>query len=87
MQRCRDRLEDAFEEQGFPKETRPFTPHLTVGRVREDRTGGRLRQAAEAIELEALPQDVSSLVVVQSVLSPAGARYTNLVCHKLSGGT
>ena len=30
-----DMVESAMEKFGFPREKRPFKPHLTIGRVRE----------------------------------------------------
>jgi len=87
LQRCRDLCEQGFAELGFAREHRPFTAHLTVGRVREDRTDGRLRAAVEQLRCEAISQSVGALCVVQSILSPAGARYTNVACHQLSGGS
>ncbi|MHC4093865.1 MAG: RNA 2',3'-cyclic phosphodiesterase, partial [Planctomycetota bacterium] len=85
LQRCRDLCEAAFAELGFARENRPFTPHLTVGRVKEDRTQGRLRAAAEQLSCETVTQSVKALYVVQSVLSPSGARYSNVVGHRLTG--
>ena len=62
---------------GFPRETRAFAAHVTLGRVREPR-----RQPALA-EALALPADFGRLRVEQvslmrSQLSPRGARYSEL---------
>ena len=48
LQDCRDHCEKVFADLGFAPERRPFSPHLTVGRVREDRTDGGLRRAVPA---------------------------------------
>ncbi len=87
LQQCRDLCEREFAELGFAREHRPFTAHLTIGRVREDRTDGRLRAAVEHLSCEAVSQSVKALCVVQSILSPAGARYANVACHQLSGAS
>jgi RNA 2',3'-cyclic 3'-phosphodiesterase len=61
---------------GFPPEARPFSPHLTIGRAREQRgapgLGGALAHAGEA---EGFAWRVSELVVFESFLSPKGPRY------------
>ena len=82
---CRDRCESAFENLGFEPEQRDFTPHLTVGRVREDRTDGRLRQAVEKLSVPPVAQPVDAICVIQSVLSSDGAQYANVSRHTLSG--
>ena len=85
LQRCRDLCEEAFHDLGFAKERRPFTPHLTLGRVREDRTDGRLRQAVQGLSCGTVVQSVEALDVVESLLLPAGAQYTSLAQHRLAG--
>ena len=83
LDRCHELCEEQYERIGFARERKPFRPHLTVGRARQDRTGGRLRQAVAETSCEAVAQAVSSISVVQSELLPGGARYTNLVRQEL----
>ena len=61
---------------GFPREARPFSPHLTLGRVRVDRSSARLGEAMGAAEFDARPFLVSEVVVMKSDLSSSGAVYT-----------
>ena len=70
-------------EEGFALEARPFHPHVTLGRVREDR--GRRR--APAVEFPFLAVDgarafgtssATRLVLVRSDLGKDGARHTPL---------
>ena len=75
LNHCVERVERELEPLGFPRERRPFSPHLTMGRVREDRTNGRLRSAVEAQKFAATPVSVSSVTVMSSVLSPRGPTY------------
>ncbi|MGC8492211.1 MAG: RNA 2',3'-cyclic phosphodiesterase [Syntrophobacteraceae bacterium] len=71
------RLEEALVAFGFAPETRPFKPHLTVGRVK-----GRARlQALQQMLLahsgfSAEPFDAAQIVLYKSDLRPDGARYT-----------
>jgi 2'-5' RNA ligase len=76
--RCAARCEDAFAGLGFARERRAFSPHLTVGRVRDDRSGSGLRGAIDALTVKKATQDAESLSVFESTLSPSGAQYTPL---------
>lgn len=72
---CAARCEDAFAELGFDRETRPFSVHMTIGRVRQDDTRGRLRKAVSEIKVTTMRQEVGSMTLFESVLSPGGPRY------------
>lgn len=63
-------VEKVCNSLGFTTEERPFSPHLTIGRVR---THTRL-EAAPFKTSE--PTRVDRLVLFQSTLSPQGPRYT-----------
>jgi 2'-5' RNA ligase len=62
---------------GFERETRPYTPHVTLGRVRElSRSASRsLREALVALPAEIATQQVTGLTLFSSRLSPKGPRY------------
>lgn len=73
------RLETELEPHGFPREKRPFTPHLTLGRVREG--AGRRELSACIEEHRGQPfgsGEASRLVFYRSELTPAGPVYTVL---------
>lgn len=72
---CFGSVERRLEALEFPRERRPFSPHLTLGRVREDRSAGRLRSTIEAFTIEPMDQAVNSLTLMSSELSPQGATY------------
>ena len=76
-------IEDALADVGYPKEGRPFAPHLTLGRVKDDCTNGRLRDGAVAAEVQEVEQVVDAVVLMQSKLTPGGAEYTQVARFQL----
>ncbi|HSD20794.1 MAG TPA: RNA 2',3'-cyclic phosphodiesterase [Anaeromyxobacter sp.] len=65
---------------GFAPETRPYSPHLTLGRARDGRGAPGLGGAlAEATQGDGVAWRVSELVLFESHLSPKGPRYEALV--------
>lgn len=73
---CVDALEDKLESLGFARERKRFSPHITIGRVREDRSGGRIRDTVVAQRLDEVRESVTVLTLMSSVLSPKGPTYT-----------
>ncbi len=73
---CVEAVEAELEPVGFPRERNPFSPHITIGRVREDRSGSRLRSVVQGHAFESAGQAVSSISLMSSVLSPKGPTYT-----------
>jgi 2'-5' RNA ligase len=72
-------VEEAFTAEGFPKEARPFSPHLTLARVKDPVAGRKLARALASIPAEPFGSvAVSSLVLFQSDLTPRGAEYAEL---------
>jgi 2'-5' RNA ligase len=75
-------IEDALEDVGFPRERRPFAPHLTLGRVREGIGGeaqanlGRVLRAFPG--LEPVDTGADQVRLVRSELRPEGAVHTVL---------
>lgn len=82
---CAGRCEDALSELGIAREGRPFSAHMTVGRVRHDDTRGRLRRAVGAISVNRARQHVDSMTLFESVLSPGGARYSTVGRYPFGG--
>ncbi len=80
--RLQGAVAEALTARGFPKEERAWHPHLTIGRVHDERrwqreTGPALRRAvAEAATTTFGTQRVVEVVLMRSELSPAGARYS-----------
>lgn len=84
---CAARCEDALESLGFQRESRPFAAHLTVGRVRDDRTDGRLREAIGGLRIKKASQPAKELTVFRSELTPRGAIHTALGRFRFGGAS
>lgn len=64
---------------GFEKEDRPFSPHITIGRVRSGKNLNNLIQLLTATTLASpLRQDVKQLTLFKSTLTPRGPIYEPL---------
>jgi len=73
------RVDAALARRGLPKEGRPYTPHLTIGRVRDPRGLTALQQAITRNAQKGFGDSrVSSISLMRSDLHPSGARYTEL---------
>lgn len=78
-QALQSRVEAALARRGFAGETRPYAPHLTIGRVREPRGLARLQEAmARDARMEFGRLEARALSLMRSDLSPGGARYSEL---------
>jgi RNA 2',3'-cyclic 3'-phosphodiesterase len=71
------RLESALESLGFERESRPFHPHLTLGRVR---SAAGIRDILTELDLRKHASfgtmTAAKIALVQSVLKPGGAEYS-----------
>lgn len=80
-------VENGADRLGFEKERRAFSPHLTIGRVRQDLSHDetdRIRSALESTQLGNIPPArVEAIHLFKSDLKPAGAEYTKLFSAKL----
>jgi 2'-5' RNA ligase len=70
----------SLQAVGYEPERRPFSPHLTIGRLRVPSDV----QASIAPEFVSPPFAVSRLVLFKSVLQPAGPAYTVLADFPLA---
>ncbi len=72
---------------GLPLEERQFSPHLTLGRLRDSVSSEERRKVGEAATEVGLDADVSWEVeetnLIRSTLSPSGATYEVLGSRKL----
>ncbi|HYN41156.1 MAG TPA: RNA 2',3'-cyclic phosphodiesterase [Thermoanaerobaculia bacterium] len=73
-------VEEAFVAEGFPREERAFSPHLTLARVKDPDAGRRLSRALASLPAEPFGAvRVSSLVLFRSELTPRGADHAELL--------
>jgi len=81
------RIDNGLVPLGFAKETRPFTPHLTLARVREGCSPGDRRSLGELVMKTPVEFNhalaVNSLNLMKSQLLPGGAVYSRLAEVKL----
>ena len=71
------RLDEALATLGFAREARAFSPHVTLGRVRQPHAQPRLAEALGGSRRFGRV-DVARVSLMRSDLSPRGARYTEL---------
>jgi len=73
------RLETVAAEYGFPRETRRWSGHLTIGRVGDRQIARKTRDAFEAVrDHEFGVSKIESMTLYRSNLGPNGARYEAL---------
>ena len=81
------RIDSGLVPLGFAKETRPFTPHLTLARLREGVSPGDRRDFGELVMKTPTEVNykinVNSLSLMKSQLLPGGAVYSRLAEVKL----
>ncbi len=79
LQKLAGDLENAFEELGFDKEGRDFSPHLTLARVNEGRGDKSLVQSIESFgKIDAPKVKINSVCFFKSQLTSDDPIYTLL---------
>jgi 2'-5' RNA ligase len=74
-----ENMENVLSGAGFPREGRPFHPHITVGRVRDRLPPGWGEEYAGALSGKPFGAvKVNSYQLYESRLSPGGAEYAVL---------
>jgi RNA 2',3'-cyclic 3'-phosphodiesterase len=72
-------MDQALEKLGFPREERPFTPHLTLARFSSPRMTEKLRAAIQQnMARESGRVKTNEFHLIESKLKPSGAEYTRL---------
>jgi 2'-5' RNA ligase len=67
---------------GYAREERPFSPHLTLGRVSRNATPAEIQKIAKVLETTKVgflgATRVRTVYIFRSDLSPSGANYTRI---------
>ena len=75
-------VDAALVTLGYPAESRPFTPHLTLARVRQEASGDVRARLGDIIlrtrMAQPLPFQAGSASIMRSQLMPRGAVYSRL---------
>ncbi len=80
------RLEKRLSEAGFTGEDRPFTPHLTLARIKELREPEKIAKEMTGIAKYATKQfTAQEMTLFHSDLTPGGAVYTKLAGFPFAG--
>ncbi len=76
-----ERLEEECAKESFPRDERPFHPHLTLARLRKPHGARTLASAHKAMPIEPIEISVSELLVISSELGREGSRYSVISRH------
>ncbi|HKO35687.1 MAG TPA: RNA 2',3'-cyclic phosphodiesterase [Pyrinomonadaceae bacterium] len=83
-----DRLYSSIENElvvaGFPLESRPFRPHLTIARLRHPRGARHLAELHKSLGFAPIQFSVSEVVVFKSELFKDGSKHTAISRHELA---
>jgi 2'-5' RNA ligase len=83
-------IEEVMSPMGYPPEGRPFTPHLTLGRINRRTPRSKAARVGEVVANAKVNilGDVAAdrFGLIRSVLKPTGAEYTMLEEFELRGG-
>jgi 2'-5' RNA ligase len=81
------RVEALSVECGLEPENRPFTPHLTIGRMRNPARNAMVREALKAAADRDFGSSlIASITLYRSHLHPTGAKYEALATLPFAGG-
>jgi 2'-5' RNA ligase len=83
MKKLANAIEEAMERMGFRRERRPFTPHLTLARIK---SVSDLSEPLDNFQMPRItPVNVAGFSLIRSQLDPKGAIYTRIREFTLRG--
>jgi 2'-5' RNA ligase len=83
LRELHEALEQACATVGFPREDRPFHPHVTIARIRQKAGARELQLMHQEFPFQPNTFEVPELVLVKSDFGPGGSRYTHMSRHPL----
>ena len=85
LQELYELIEVGLSEIGYARDDRPFSPHLTIGRVKSPRNLQALMRQIQELEFRGEIVSVRTVTVMRSDLRPAGAVYSPIKVFPLLG--
>jgi RNA 2',3'-cyclic 3'-phosphodiesterase len=86
--RLQQSIDSALAMLGFAREERPFVPHLTLARIRQEASPVQKRGFGELVASTAFvdryQMKAEAVTLMRSQLTPAGAIYTRLATARLT---
>ncbi len=79
-------VEDVCAEAGAERERKAFTPHFTIGRVRQGADTAGLENALQACSFQPSPVRFTRLRIMESTLTPQGAIHKERIHFSLTPG-
>ena len=83
LARLYNSIENELDAAGFPRERRPFRPHLTIARLRRSQGARQLAELHKSLGFPPIAFEVSEVVVFKSELLKEGSKHTAISRHKL----
>ncbi len=68
-------IETMLYKEGFPRENKEFSSHITIGRVKDIKDKDNFLQMLKSIEVTNFTQEVDSIDLMESKLTPSGPIY------------
>jgi len=79
LTRLQAAVEEAVSAIGFERDSRAFTPHLTLGRIKYIRSRDKWLKALDEVkDIRLSGFDVTAVSLIKSELKPSGAEYTEI---------
>jgi 2'-5' RNA ligase len=83
LTRLHKSIEDALAREGFPREAKRYSPHLTIARPRAPQEASKLAEALISAGFEPESFEAREVIVMRSDLHPQGSIYTPQVVIRL----
>jgi 2'-5' RNA ligase len=75
LKKLHNSIENNLSNNGFPREDKEFSGHITIGRVKFIRDKNNFIQILKRIEVNNFTQEVGSIDLMESKLTPDGPIY------------